>query len=212
MIRVLLADDHKVLLDGLQNLLSGLPDITCVGMAMNGLEVLGFLKSHPVDIILMDINMPVLDGIETTLRVTSDYPHTKVIALTMLEQGSFIQKMLRNGASGFLLKNSGKDEVLAAIRAVAVGGQYLGREATQLLMDNLKGQEIAKRKFIPKLTRREDEVLQLMAQGLSTQTIADRLHISFNTVESHRKNLRAKFGVNTGMELIRIASERGMLS
>jgi DNA-binding NarL/FixJ family response regulator len=119
--------------------------------------------------------------------------------------------MLRNGASGFMLKNSGKDEVLTAIRAVAVGGQYLGPDATQLLIENLKGQEAAKKKFIPPLTRREDEVLKLMAQGFSTQAIAERLFISFNTVESHRKNLRAKFGVTTGVEMIRIASERGLL-
>jgi len=211
MIRVLLADDHKVLLDGLQNLLEDLPDITCVGAVMNGSEVLAFLLEHPVDVILMDINMPVMDGIETTQRVRSEYPDTKIIALTMLEQGSFIQKMLRSGASGFLLKNSGKEEVLTAIRAVAVGGQYLGPEATQLLMENLKGQEAAKKQFIPRLTRREEEVLKLMGQGLSTQVIADRLFISFNTVESHRKNLRAKFGVSTGVEVIRMASERGLL-
>lgn len=211
MIRVLLADDHKVLLDGLENLLEGLEDIMCVGVSMNGVEVLTFLEQHTVDVILMDINMPVLDGIETTKKVREAYPDTKVIALTMLEQASFIQLMLKNGASGFLLKNSGKDDVLTAIRAVAAGGQYLGPEATQLLMENMKGQTAAKREFIPRLTRRESEVLKLMAEGHSTQSIADTLFISFNTVESHRKNLRSKFGVHNGAELIRMAAERGLL-
>lgn len=211
MIRVLLADDHKVLLDGLQYLLGDLADITCVGTAMNGREVLTFLENHAADVILMDINMPVMDGVETTQQVKTLYPSIHVIALTMLEQGSFIQQMLRSGASGFLLKNSGKEEVVTAIRAVAVGGQYLGPEATKLLMENLKGQTIAKRHFIPKLTRRENEVLRLLAQGCSTQDIANKLFISFNTVESHRKNLRTKFGARNGAELIRMASERGLI-
>ena len=211
MIKVLLADDHRVLLDGLENLLEGIADITCVGVAMNGAEVMTFLEEHPADVILMDINMPVMDGIETTKKVREKYPETKVIALTMLEQASFIQLMLKSGASGFLLKNSGKEDVLTAIRAVAAGGQYLGPEATQLLLENLKGQSAVKRAFIPKLTRRESEVLRLMANGHSTQSIADILFISFNTVESHRKNLRSKFGVHNGAELIRMASERGLL-
>lgn len=211
MIRVLLADDHKVLLDGLQNLLEGLEDIRCVGVAMNGSEVMTILEDNNVDVILMDINMPVMDGIETTKQVREKYPETKIIALTMLEQASFIQLMLKSGASGFLLKNSGKEDVLTAIRAVAAGGQYLGPEATQLLMENMKGQSAIRREFIPRLTRRESEVLKLMAKGHSTQSIADTLFISFNTVESHRKNLRSKFGVHNGAELIRVASERGLL-
>jgi DNA-binding NarL/FixJ family response regulator len=211
MIRVLLADDHKVLLDGLQNLLADLKDITCAGAVANGGEVMSFLEDNLVDVILMDINMPVLDGIETTRRVKEKFPEVKVIALTMLEQGSFIQLMLKHGASGFLLKNSGKDEVLTAIRSVAVGGQYLGPEATQLLMDNMKGQSLKKRAFIPRLTRRENEVLKLVAEGLSTSQIAKQLFISFNTVESHRKNLLTKFGARNGAELIRMAAERGML-
>ena len=211
MISVLLADDHKVLLDGLENLLEDTEDISCIGVAMNGAEVMSFLTDHDVDVILMDINMPVMDGIETTKQVREKYPTTRVIALTMLEQASFIQLMLKSGASGFLLKNSGKEDVLTAIRAVAAGGQYLGPEATQLLMENMKGQAAARREFIPKLTRRESEVLKLMAKGHSTQSIADLLFISFNTVESHRKNLRSKFGVHNGAELIRMASERGLL-
>ena len=129
----------------------------------------------------------------------------------MLDQGSFIQQMLRNGASGFLLKNSGKDEVLNAIRAVSVGGQYLGPEATQLLIDNMKGESAMKRSFMPQLTRREKEVLGHVSNGMSSQKIADELHISFNTVESHRKNLLTKFGARNGAELVRMAAERGLL-
>ena len=211
MIKVLLADDHRVLLDGLHNLMADQEDIVCVGSVSNGQEVLAFLKENEVDVILMDINMPVLDGIEATKLVKEGYPNVKVIALTMLDQGSFIQKMLKQGASGFLLKNSGKEEVLTAIRAVAVGGQYLGPEATQLLMDNMKGISLKKREFIPKLTRRETEVLKLIGDGLSTAQIGETLFISFNTVESHRKNLLTKFGARNVAELIRMAAERGML-
>ena len=209
-VKVLIADDHKVLLDGLKTLFDEVDDITCVGTASNGLEVLGFVADNSVDVILMDINMPLLDGIETTRRVMQEHDGIRVIALTMLEQGSFIQQMLKHGASGFLLKNSGKEEVITAIRAVAVGGQYLGPEATRLLMDKMAGTP-APRQFIPTLTRREKEVLALVAEGLSTQAMADRLYISFNTAESHRKNLRAKFGARNGAELVRMAMERGML-
>ncbi len=211
MIKVLLADDHKVLLDGLENLLAGHEDISCVGRAANGVEVLQFLRENEVDVILMDINMPTMDGIEATRQVKRDFPDVQVIALTMLEQSSFIRQMLKQGASGFLLKNSGKDEVLSSIRAVAVGGQYLGPEATQLLMDNIKGLEKKNKEFIPRLSRRETEVLKLIADGLSTSKIADKLFISFNTVESHRKNILTKFGARNVAELIRMAAERGML-
>lgn len=211
MIRVLLADDHKVLLDSMESMLESVEDIFCIGAVSNGQEVLSFLAKHTVDVILMDINMPLLDGLATTLRVKEDYADVKVIALTMLDQGSFIQQMLRNGASGFLLKNSGKDEVLNAIRAVSVGGQYLGPEATQLLIDNMKGESAMKRSFMPQLTRREKEVLGHVSNGMSSQKIADELHISFNTVESHRKNLLTKFGARNGAELVRMAAERGLL-
>ncbi len=211
MIRVLLADDHKVLLDSMQSMLEGVEDIECVGAVSNGLAVLTFIAKHEVDVILMDINMPILDGLEATRRIKADHADVKVIALTMLEQGSFIQQMLKNGASGFLLKNSGKDEVLNAIRAVSVGGQYLGPEATQLLIENMKGESALKRAFMPRLTRREKEVLGLVSNGMSTKKIADHLHISFNTVESHRKNLLTKFGARNGAELIKMAAERGML-
>jgi DNA-binding NarL/FixJ family response regulator len=210
-IRVLLADDHKVLLDGLQNLLSGIPDIECAGRASNGKAVLDFLEEHEVDVILMDINMPVMDGVEATKKVHEKYPDVKIIALTMLEQGSFIQQMLKNGAVGFLLKNSGKDQVLNAIRTVSLGGQYLGPEATQLLIENMQGEDEKKRAFIPKVTRRELEVLELVSNGLPTQEIADTLFISFNTVESHRKNLLSKFGARNVAELVRMAVERGIL-
>jgi DNA-binding NarL/FixJ family response regulator len=211
MIRVLLADDHKVLLDSMQSMLEDIEDIDCVGAVSNGQAVLTFLAIHEVDVVLMDINMPIMDGLEATRRVREDFKSVKIIALTMLDQGSFIQQMLRNGASGFLLKNSGKDEVLNAIRAVSIGGQYLGPEATQLLIDNMKGQSAIKRSFMPQLTRREKEVLNLVSNGMSTQKIADHLHISFNTVESHRKNLLTKFGAHNGAELIKMAAERGLL-
>lgn len=210
-IRVLLADDHQVLLDGLQNLFTGIPDIECIGRAVNGQEVLDFLEENEVDVILMDINMPVIDGVETTKRVHAKYPEVKVVALTMLEQGSFIQQMLKQGAVGFLLKNSGKEHVLNAIRTVSLGGQYLGPEATQLLIERMQGQNDKKRAFIPRLTRREQEVLALISKGMPTQEVADALYISFNTVESHRKNLLSKFGARNVAELIRIAVERGML-
>lgn len=211
MIRILLADDHKVLRDGIQNLLSDQEDLLCVGGVSNGEEVLEFCAHSEVDIILMDINMPVMDGIETIKVMSKSHPGIKIIALTMLGQGSFIQQALKHGAKGFMLKSSGKEQLLAAIREVAQGNQYLGPEATRSLIQNLKGQNEKKREFIPRLTRREKEILILISEGHSGTEIAKRLFISFNTVESHRKNLIQKFGARNGAELIRLASERGML-
>lgn len=210
MIRLLIADDHTVLLEGLASLFEDIEDITCIGTVRNGQEAIDFAGRSETDVILMDINMPVVDGIEATRQIKQSHPEISVLALTMLEQGSFIRQMLKAGASGFLLKNADKEEVVKAVRAVAVGGQYLGKEATSLLMNDLAG-KTERSKFIPVLTRREKEVLQHIAQGLSTQEIADKLFISFNTVESHKKNLRSKFDVRNSAEMVRIAMERNLL-
>ncbi len=210
MIRLLIADDHLVLLEGLRSLFDDVQDIECVGIVRNGREAIAFAESNELDVILMDINMPVMDGIEATRAITKTHPDVHILALTMLEQGSFIRQMLRSGAKGFLLKNAGKDEVLKAVRSVAVGGQYLGKEATNLLMNDLAGKEHSST-YIPILTRREKEVLRHIADGLSTQEIADALHISFNTVESHKKNLRSKFDARNSAEMVRMAMEKGLL-
>lgn len=211
MIRVFIADDHQVLLDGLNTLLESVDDLTVVGTAHNGQEVLDFLQKESVDVILLDINMPVLNGIETCKRLNKDFPDVKVLALSMYEKASFIQQMLKNGALGYILKNTGQDELVEAIRTVHAGEQYLSKVVSDTLMQSLIGKAAASRQYIPEMTRREKEVLALIAKELTTQEISDELHISLNTVETHRKNLLSKFGVRNSVGLIKVALERGLL-
>lgn len=211
MIRVLIVDDHQIMRDGLALMLDDAPGIIVAGQASDGREALEFLQSQIADVILMDINMPAVDGIEATATITKLYPDTKVLALTMLDQGSFIQLMLRNGASGYLLKTVGKDELVHAIAKVYEGGRYLAEETTDILLNTVAKQQHASRVHIPSLTRREKEVLKLIAQGLTDTEIASRLYISLTTAKSHRKNLRSKLNARNSAEIVRIALERGML-
>lgn len=211
MIKVLIADDHSILREGIKSMLDGAQDLSCVGEAANGEEVLARLASVEVDIVLMDISMPVMDGMEATRLISAQHPEVRVIALTMLEQGSFVRQMLKCGAKGYLLKNAGKDTVLAAIRAVHSGQRFLDPVATELLFDTIARQEQYAKSYIPELTRREKEVLAHIANGLSDSEIAKELFISASTVESHRKNLRTKIGARNSAEMVRIAMERGLL-
>ena len=211
MIRVLIADDHRILREGIKSMLQDEEDISCVGEAGNGEEAVALVDSCEIDIILMDISMPVMDGLEATSLIKARFPTVKVIALTMLEQGSFVRQMLKCGASGYLLKNAGKHQVLEAIRTVHAGQRYLDPVAAELLLDTIAQKKQHSRNYIPELTRREKEVLGHIASGLSDSAIAAKLFISNSTVESHRKNLRTKTGARNSAELVRIAMERGLL-
>ncbi|MBK8502718.1 MAG: response regulator transcription factor [Saprospiraceae bacterium] len=211
MIRVYIADDHQVLLDGLSTLLSNIDGLEVVGMGHHGNEVLHFLLENDVDVILLDINMPVLNGIETCKILQKEHPEIKVLALSMYEKASFIQQMLKNGAAGYILKNTGQDELVEAIKTVHRGEQYLSKIVSDTLMQSLMGKASTTRPYIPEMTRREKEVLVLIAKELTTQEISDQLHISLNTVETHRKNLLSKFGVRNSVGLIKMALERGLL-
>lgn len=210
MIRVLIADDHQLLRDGLRRMLAEDDTISVVGEAANGTEVLGILEKLKVDVILMDINMPEMNGVETTARVTAAHADVKVLALTMLEQGSFVQLMLRNGAAGYLSKNTGSADLVHAIHAVHEGKRYLGEQATEMLLASVSRQQTVARSLIPELTRREKEILHLIMQGMSDAEISSALFISPTTAESHRKNLRSKLGARNSAEIVRIAMERGL--
>ncbi|HLF63167.1 MAG TPA: response regulator transcription factor [Saprospiraceae bacterium] len=210
-IKILIADDHEMLRQGIKTIIADEPDMICAGEVSNGNEVLRFLQDTPVDVILMDINMPLMDGLESTKLVSEHFPDVRILALTMLEQGSFIKQMLKSGALGYLLKTAGKEEVVHAIRTVFTGKRYLGARATELLMDTIKRQVTLERQFDADLTRREQEVLRLIAEGSSDAEIAEKLHLSPLTVESHRKNVRHKLCAKNSAEMVRIAMERGLL-
>jgi DNA-binding NarL/FixJ family response regulator len=210
-IRVFITDDHGVLIDGLKLVIEHEADLELAGTAASGEEVLEKLLSIPVDVMLLDINMPGLSGIETCIEVRKSFPGIKIIGLSTYDKGSIIRKMLKSGASGYVLKNAGSEELLKAIRAVHRGESYISSRVNQALLDELTKPTLDKSSFIPELTRREKQILILITEEYTTPQIAEKLFISVNTAESHRKNLLHKLNAKNVAGLVRIAMEKGLL-
>ena len=208
MIRLLIADDHQVLLDGFQLIFDRIEDIDVVATATNGQIVLDILKEEEIDVIMMDIGMPVMTGLEASKEVTRRFPKVKVVALSTYKNPSYIKRMTQHGAVGYLLKSSPADEIQTAIRKVAKGEKYYSKELEQELLDSILARAHAP---LPTVTKREKEVLLLLAEGLNYREISDKLFISVNTVNSHRKNLISKFGVKNSTELVKEAMEQGVI-
>jgi DNA-binding NarL/FixJ family response regulator len=211
MIDLLVADDHQLLIDGIKAALAGAEDIRIVAEVYNGFQVLEKLDAGlHVDVILMDINMPKLDGLNCTKMVHKKYPLVKIIALSQYDEKRFVKQMVKNGASGYMLKDSGKEILEKAIRTVHNGQVYFcDRLSLRLINQELKMEDT--KSLFPKLTDREIEILRLIGRELSSQEIAEKLFISFHTVESHRANLMNKAGVKNTAGLIRWATENDFL-
>ncbi|MDP4264179.1 MAG: response regulator transcription factor [Bacteroidota bacterium] len=203
MIRVFIVDDHPVVIEGIRSLLQHEKDIEWAGQAMNAQSCLGFFVNNTADIILMDINLPDTNGVDLCAVIKEKYPGIFVLGLSTFNQGLYIKKMMENGASGYILKNSSKDELLKAIHAVCDGSIYFSGEVGEALQQYQKtsGTEL------PALSRREKEVLELIAEGYTNPQIAEKLFVSPFTVDSHRKNLIAKLNVKNTAMLIRFAVE-----
>ena len=197
-VKVFITDDHYMVVEGIRSLLQNEPDIEWMGHAMNAASCLAFLQQQQPDIILMDINLPDKSGIDLCREVVEKYPGVNIIGLSTFNQQSFIQKMIENGARGYVLKNATQQELMEGIHTVMQGKQYLSHEAAQSLRKNTSGD-------IPVLTRREKEVLELIADGLTNNEIAEKLFISTTTVDTHRKNLLAKFEAKNVASLIKMA-------
>lgn len=208
MIRVFIVDDHLMVLEGIRSLLIQEKEIRLDGYAMNAQSCLEYFVKHTVDIILMDINLPDMNGIDLCKEIRTRYPGIKVLGLSTFNQGSYITKMMEHGASGYVLKNADRHELMHAIREVYKGNTYLSHEAGQVL----RKENAEDRSKIPVLTRREKEVLELIAEGLTNPQIASRLYISLSTVDSHRKNLLAKMNTKNTASLIRFAIENKLLA
>lgn len=213
MIKVVIADDHQLVLDGLRSILEQGPEIKVISTANNGADLLRQLAFIKPDIVLMDIDMPVMNGIEATQQVKANYPDIRIIILTMHEEKAMVKKLTDIGASGFILKNSDKDELLQAIKRVHQGGMYFSSELTMNLISHgitpVNPGSVDDKKAL--LTEREIEILKLIAEGLSNKEIGDKLFISHRTVDTHRTNLMKKLDVSNIAGLIRYAIKNGFI-
>lgn len=208
-INLLLVDDHQIVIDGLRALLAGDGRFTIKGSAKNGKEALEVLRLLKVDVVLLDVDMPEMNGIETTRAIRKEFDNIKIVILTMHEEKAMIKMLLDTGADGYLLKNSDKAELIRAIDDVMAGRQHLSPEATSVLLSPDRNQRSGK---LAELTEREVEILKLVAEGLSNKEIGDRLFISHRTVDTHRTNLMTKLEVHNVAGLVRFAIQNGLIS
>jgi DNA-binding NarL/FixJ family response regulator len=207
MIRVFIVDDHPVVIEGIRSLLQNEKDIEWAGHAMNSQSCLGFFVSNTAHVVLMDINLPDINGVELCAMMKEKYPGIMILGLSTFNQGLYIKKMMENGASGYILKNAPKEELIKAIHAVHDGSIFFSGEVGQALQDYQR----SSKKELPVLSRREKEILELIAEGYTNPQIAEKLFISQFTVDSHRKNLLAKLDVKNTASLIRLAVEQKLL-
>ncbi len=200
-IKLFIVDDHYMVIEGIHSILQNETTIEWMGHATNAASCLAFLQHQQPDVILMDINLPDKSGIDLCNEVKQKHPAIQILGLSTFNQQSFIEKMMSNGASGYVLKNASQQELMEAIHTVVKGKKFLSFDAALALRkpDNESN--------LPVITRREKEVLELIADGMTNNVIAQKLFISSTTVDTHRKNLLAKFEAKNTASLIRIAAQ-----
>ena len=208
--RVSITDDHLVVLKGIESLLQDEDWIDIISIQENAASTIESLANNLPDVLLLDINLPDINGVELTKKLISTYPDLKIIALTNHEDLSFVKRIISNGASGYLLKNAHKDEILNAISSVIKGEQYFQSKLQKKLLNQSLGQ-FENSALQPKLTKREKEVLKAIANELTTKEISEQLFISPKTVESHRMSLMSKLGAKNSVGIVRIAIEKQLL-
>jgi DNA-binding NarL/FixJ family response regulator len=212
-IKVLVVDDHTIVRDGIVALLALAGDIEVVGEATNGYEALEQVKKLKPDVVLMDVAMPVMGGLEATRRIIKDFPGTKVLVLTQYDDKEYFFPVLESGANGFISKAAASSDLTAGIRSVYRGDSFLSPTVTKLLVDNYQHASSGRDRQDPykELTTREREVLKLLAEGRSTQEIASLLIITPKTVEGHKTNLMAKLGIHNRIDLVKYALRKGII-
>ncbi len=205
-IRIIIADDHQMMRQGLRALLALAPDIQVVAEASNGQEVLELVRKNTGATVLLDLDMPVLNGLDTTIALTRQFPGTRILMLTMHAEPALVKRCVQAGAAGYLLKTADQDELLLAIRRVAAGKSYVDQDLNRLSTPD--SPDIAK---LASLTAREREILVLIAQGKSNPEMAEMLFISIKTVDTHRVNLMRKLDIHQLALLTQFALKAGLL-
>ncbi|HEY1022257.1 MAG TPA: response regulator transcription factor [Flavisolibacter sp.] len=209
-IRMAFVDDHEVVINGLKAMFANFSEIDVLFAANNATSLFAQLQDSQPDVILLDIQLPETNGVEICKQLHREYPHIKVVAFSSFDDTHYIKQIIRNGASGYLLKNADQQTILTAIKTVLNGGEYIDESLKKILIqESISGQR--RSLFDIPLTKREKEILQLIANGLSNQEIADKLFISLRTVETHRFNLTQKLDVKNAAGLVKEAIKRGLI-
>jgi DNA-binding NarL/FixJ family response regulator len=209
-IRVMLVDDHKILRDALKIVLAREEDINFVGEASNGVAALKLVNELRPDVVVMDIGMPDMGGIQTTLALRQSYPEIKILALSTFIDRRIVLQMLDAGANGYIVKSAGSEELLRGIRAVFAGRSYLCPDVSQIILESVRVNNDREKTGSFRLGRRENEVLKLLAEGLTSPEIGSRLYIATSTVEVHRRNIMRKLDLHSIAELTKYAIRNGL--
>lgn len=207
-IRILIADDHQMMLDGLKLVLAKEKDIEIVGEALNGKQVLNILANNTIDVAIIDIGMPEMDGYDTVLSIKQQHPETHILVLSLHKEEKYISKLLKAGVNGYLIKDKGSDELVSAIRAIASGKEYYDKEVLNVSLRAMQNKNKDHLQAV-RFTKREEEVLHLIADGLSSKQIGEKLFIAESTVETHRKNLLEKLNLPNSKQLMKYAIDKG---
>jgi len=211
--KIILADDHKIIREGLRSLIEKQPDMEVIAEAQDGLTTVNLVQKLQPDVVIMDIGMPEMNGIDATTKITTEYKTVKVIALSMHSDRRFVMQMLKAGAAGYLLKDSAFEELVSAIHAVIAKQHYLSQKITDVVvqeyLQNLPRNEST---VFTVLTAREREVLQLIAEGKSTKQIASALNVSVKTIETHRQQIMEKLDMHSIAQLTKYAIREGLTS
>ncbi|MFZ1081655.1 MAG: response regulator transcription factor [Candidatus Kryptoniota bacterium] len=214
-IRVIFADDHGIVRDGLRSLFKSDPEFVVLGEAADGAEAVKLVEKHKPDVAILDISMPNVNGIEATKMIKKGYPDTKVLILTIHDNEEYIQEMILAGADGYVVKNAEKREIFDGVRVVAAGETFFSPTVSKVLLEGIvrrtRNKEPLSLNGGDKLTKREIEILRLIADGMTSKQIADKLSLSVTTVTSHRSNIMKKLGIHETVGLIKYAIQKNLV-
>jgi len=212
MINVLLADDHQIIIDGITNLLKNEPDITVVGHFNNEQEVIENTPDLNVNVLLLDLDMPVMNGLQCAEEVQKRFPEVKIAILTMHQEKALIKQFIEFGVKGYFLKTIAKDELIHAIKTIAGGGDYFPSDVTKALLHKQNiAPDVTQSPLLAELTEREVEIIRLVSQGFSNKELAEKLFISPRTADTHRTNIMRKLGLHNVAEMVRFAFQNKLV-